>query len=202
MKKRILFLLSLALTVFSLSAIGLTINTISRLNLLRSSQTQITPAVQNEPAPVSVTPADSSRGNLNTIVPLLPQISINEKTAIEIAQSDSGVAILSSNNAELVDLNGQAAYEVIFNLGRVYVDANSGTVRSNTIQITPAIAIQEAVKALQMNQVNQVTSGTYQGQFYYVVQFREGVNAYVSMKGVVTFVSNAQSNNNTNENDD
>jgi hypothetical protein len=202
MKKRILFLLSLALTVFSLSAIGLTINTISRLNLLRSSQTQITPAVQNEPAPVSVTPADSSRGNLNTTVPLLPQISINEKTAIEIAQSDSGVAILSSNNAELVDLNGQAAYEVIFNLGRVYVDANSGTVRSNTIQITPAIAIQEAVKALQMNQVNQVTSGTYQGQFYYVVQFREGVNAYVSMKGVVTFVSNAQSNNHINENDD
>jgi uncharacterized membrane protein YkoI len=209
MKKGILLLLTISLTVFVLSAIVLTISTVSGLNLLQSTQTENTPTVQNNPAPASVKPADSSRGNLNMAAPVLPQTSIDEKTAIGIAQSNSGVAVLSSNTADLVDLNGQVAYEVIFDLGKVYVDANSGIVLGNTIQITPEIAIQEASKALQLYQVIRVDLGAYQGQNYYIVQFRGRVNAYVSMKGVVTFISssqpynsNSQPNNQPKENDD
>ena len=202
MKKGILLLLSLALTVFILSAIGLTISTVSSLNLLQSSQTENTFVAQNNSAPVAAKPADPSKGNLNVGAQVLPQTSIDEKTAIGIAQSNSGVAVLSSNNVDLVDLDGQVAYEVIFNLGKVFVDANSGTVLGNSIQITPEIAVQEASKVLQMNQVNQVNLGAYQGENYYIVQFRGGVNAYVSMKGVVTFIGNAQPNNQANEKDD
>ena len=202
MKKGILLLLSLALTVFILSAIGLTISTVSSLNLLQSSQTESSLVVQNNSAPAAAKPVDSSRENLNVATQVLPQTSIDEKTAIGIAQSNSGVAVLSSNNADLVDLDGQVAYEVIFNLGKIYVDANSGTVLSNTIQITPEIAIREASKVLQINQVIRVDLGAYQGQNYFIVQFRGGVNAYVSMKGVVTFISNSQPSGQTYENDD
>ena len=202
MKKGILLLLSLALTVFILSAIGLTISTVSSLNLLQSSQTESSLAVQNNSAPAVAKPLDSSIENINVATQVLPQTSIDEKTAIGIAQSNSGVAVLSSNNADLVDLDGQVAYEVIFNLGKVYVDANNGTVLRNTIQITSEIAIREASKVLQMNQVIQVNLGAYQGQNYYIVQFRGGVNAYVSMKGVVTFISNSQPSDQTHENDD
>ena len=202
MKKGMLLLLSLALTVLILSAIGLTIRTVSSLNLLQSSQTENTLVAQNNSAPAAAIPADSSRGNLNVAAQVLPQTSIDEKTAIGIAQSNAGVAVLSSNNADLVDLDGQVAYEVIFNLGKVYVDANGGTVLSNTIQITPEIAVQEASIVLQMNRVIRVDLGAYQVQNYYIVQFKEGVNAYVSIKGVVTFISNSQPSGRTHENDD
>jgi len=202
MKKGILLLLSISLTVFVLSAIVLTISTVSGLDLLHSSQTENSPAVMIDPTPASVTSADLSSGNLNMAAPVLPQTLIDEKTAIGIAQSNSGVAVLSSNKADLVDLNGKVAYEVIFNLGKIYVDANSGTVLGNTIQITPEIALQEASRVLQLNQVIRVDLGAYQSQNYYIVQFRGGINAYVSMKGVVTFISNSQPNNQPNENDD
>ena len=202
MKTGIFWLLSVALTVFILSAIGLTISAVSRLNLLQSSQSEKTLAAQNNSVPEAASAQDSSSVNLNEAAQVLPQTAIDEKTAIGIAQSDSDVAILSSNNAVLVDLNGQIAYEIVFNLGKVYVDAYSGSILGNTIQITSEIAIQEASKVLQMNQVNQVTLGTFQGQNYYIVQFRGGVNAYVSMKGVVTFVSTSQSAGQTPENDD
>jgi len=202
MKKGILFLLSMVLTVFIMSTIGLTISTVFSLNLLQTSKTENLNTLQGNLTPVSAQLSDPSNRNLNVAAPVLPQTLINEKTAIGIAQSDAGVAVLSSNNTDLVDLNGQVAYEVIFNLGKVYVDANSGTVLGNTIQITPEIAIQEASSVLQLNQVIRATLGAFQGQNYYIVQFRGGVNAYVSMKGVVTFISNSQPNSQANENDD
>jgi hypothetical protein len=202
MKKGILYILSLALTVFILSAIGLTINTVSSLNSLQPTLPDNSLVAQNNPVPASVKPTEPSGGDSNVAAPVLPQTSIDEKTAIGIAQSDAGVAVLSSNQADLVDLNGQVAYEVIFNLGKVYVDANTGTVLGNTIQITPDIAVQVASKALQLNQVIRVDLGTFQGKNYFIVQFRGGVNTYVSLKGVVTFISHSQLNNQINENDD
>jgi hypothetical protein len=202
MKKGILALLSLALTIFVLSAIGLTIMTVSSLNSLQSSKTENIVAAQNNTVPTTANPEDATTENKKISAQVLPQPSIDEKTAFRIAQSDAGVAMVSSNNAVLVDLNGQISYEVVFNLGKVYVDANSGSILGNTIQITPEIAIQEAVKVLQMNQVNQVTLGTFQRQNYYIVQFRGGANAYVSMKGVVTFISNVQANNRTSNDND
>ena len=208
MKKEILLLLSLALTVFSLSTVVLTMSTVANINHLQPSQTENTLAAQDQSTPAAVQAAPSNE-NIKVTSQVLPQTSLDEKTAMGIAQSDAGVAVLASNKADLVDLNGQVAYEVIFNLGKVYVDANSGTVLGNTIQITPEIAIQEASSILQMNQVIRVTLGSFQGQNYYIVQFRGGVNAYVSLKGLVTFISttqpnngNPQANSQSNENDD
>jgi uncharacterized membrane protein YkoI len=202
MKKGILLIISLAFTIFILSATGLTIATVSNLKSLQSSQVENALAVQNNSVLSAATPASSSGGNKTVSANVSPQTSIDEKTAIGIAQSDAGAAVLSGTNADLVDLDGHVAYEVIFDLGKVYVDANSGTVLSNIIQITPEIAIREASKVLQMNQVNRVDLGAYQGQNYYIVQFREGINAYVSMKGVVTFISNSQPSGQTHENND
>ena len=208
MKKEILLLLSLALTVFSLSTVVLTMSTVANINHLQPSYTKNTFAAQDQSTPAAVQAAPSNE-NIKVTSEVLPQTLLDEKTAMGIAQSDAGVAVLASNKADLVDLNGQVAYEVIFNLGKVYIDANSGTVLGNTIQITPEIAIQEASSILQMNQVIRATLGAFQGQNYYIVQFRGGVNAYVSMKGLVTFISstqpnngNPQANNQSNENDD
>ncbi len=202
MKKGILLIISLAFTVFILSAIGLTIATVSNFKSMQSSPAKNALSVQNNSALTAATLASASGGNQTSSANNSPQTSINEKTAIGIAQSDAGAAIFSGNSADLVDLDRHVAYEVIFDLGKVYVDANSGTVLSNTIQITPEIAIREASKALQMKQVNRVDLSSYQGQKYYIVQFREGTNAYVSMKGVVTFISHYQPPSQIHENDD
>jgi len=132
----------------------------------------------NKPAPVV---------EISTQVPLSPTITtaIDMATAISTAQADAGIATLSSTKADLVDLNGKTAYEILFDFGKVYVDANTGIVLGNSIVVTPEIAGSVAANYLQLNRYNKVSQVTYKGENVYKVSFLQGVNVYVNMKGVV-----------------
>jgi hypothetical protein len=176
MKKGILSIISLALGVFILSAIGLTITTVSGMQAMQSAVVEnskpapvveiSTPVPQNTPIPTAIT-------------------AIDEATAILTAQADAGIATLTSPKADLVDLNGKTAYEVLFDFGKVYIDANTGLVLGNSIVVTPEIAGSVAANYLKLNQYNKVAQVTYKGENVYKVSFLQGVNIYVNMKGVV-----------------
>jgi uncharacterized membrane protein YkoI len=173
MKKGILTIISLAFAVFILSAIGLTISTVSGMQSAQSA------VIENStPFPVV---------EISTQVPQKPAITtaINETTAISTAQADAGIATLSSTKADLVDLNGKTAYEVLFDFGKVYIDANTGLVLGNSIVVTPEIAGSVAANYLQLNRYNQVSQVSLKGENVYKVSFLQGVNVYVNMKGVV-----------------
>jgi hypothetical protein len=183
MKKGILTIISLAFAVFILSAIGLTISTVSGMQTAQSAVIENT-----KPAPVV---------EISTQVSQKPAITtaIDETTAISTAQADAGIATLSSAKADLVDLNGKTAYEVIFDFGKVYIDANTGLVLGNSIVVTPEIAGSVAANYLQLNQYNKVSQVTLKGENVYKVSFLQGVNVYVNMKGVVVAWEYALSNN-------
>jgi uncharacterized membrane protein YkoI len=183
MKKGILAIISIALAVFIVSAVGLTINTVSGM---QAAQTAV---VENtKPAPVV---------EISTPVPQSPAITtaIDMAAAISTAQADAGIATLSSTKADLVDLNGKTAYEVTFDFGKVYVDANTGLVLGNSIVVTPEIAGSAAANYLQLNRYNQVSQVSLKGENVYKVSFLQGVNVYVNMKGVVVAWEYAPSNN-------
>ena len=182
MKKGILSIISLAFAVFILSAIGLTITTVSGM---QASQPV---AIENtKPAPVVEI---TTQGPQNTTI----SSAIDMATAISTAQADAGIATLSSAKADLVDLNGKTAYEVLFDYGKVYIDANTGLMLGNSIVVTPEIAGSVAANYLQLNRYNQVSQVTLKGENVYKVYFSQGVNVYVNLKGVVIAWEYAPSN--------
>jgi hypothetical protein len=182
MKKGILWIISLAFAIFILSAIGLTITTVSGIQAMPSAVIENT-----KPAPMV---------EISTQAPQISTITtvIDIATAISTAQANAGIATLSSTKADLVDLNGKTAYEVLFNFGKVYVDANTGLVLSNSIMVTPEIAGKTAANYLKLNQYNKVSQVTLKSENVYRVNFLQGVNIYVSMKGVVVSWEYAPSN--------
>jgi hypothetical protein len=173
MKKGILAIFSVALAVFILSAVGLTISTVSGM------QTAQTAVVENsQTAPVV---------EISTLVPQSPTATtaIDMAAAISTAQADAGIATLTNPKADLVDLNGKTAYEVLFDFGKVYIDANTGLILGNSIIVTPEIAGRVAASYLKLNQYNKVEQVNYKGENVYKVSFLQGVNIFVNMKGVV-----------------
>jgi hypothetical protein len=183
MKKGLLSIISLAFAVFILSAIALTINTVSGM---QAAQTAVVENIQ--PAPVV---------EISTQVQKSPTVTtaIDMAAAISSAQADAGMATLSSPKADLVDLNGKTAYEVLFDFGKIYVDANTGLVLGNSIVVTPEIAGSVAANYLQLNRYNNVSQVSLKGENVYKVNFIQGINVYVSMKGVVVTWEYAPSNN-------
>ena len=183
MKKGILAIISVALAVFIVSAIGLTISTVSGMQAMQ-------PTVIENTKPVPVV-------EISTQAPQKPAITtaINETSAISTAQADAGIATLSSTKADLVDLNGKTAYEVLFDFGKVYVDANTGLVLGNSIVVTPEIAGSVAANYLQLNRYNNVSQVSLKGENVYKVSFLQGVIVYVNLKGVVVAWEYAPSNN-------
>lgn len=90
---------------------------------------------------------------------------------------------------ELVDFQGKVAYEVLLDQGVIYVDANKGTVLSNSItQSTGPVnldqAIQIAQNYLQQNhnsaQLMGVRSGRARGMQLFEVTFDDGSQIYVN----------------------
>ncbi len=68
-----------------------------------------------------------------------PGVAISAQRALEIAQASAPGAV-AQRLPELVNFQGAIAYEVAFNTGMVYVDANSGAVLYNGALIQPAAA--------------------------------------------------------------
>jgi hypothetical protein len=176
MKKGILKTISAALTVFMLTAGVLIIQTIT--------------ALQSKPANTGNSIIEGANGvpgtqSQATLPGQIQKNNIDEPTAISIAQNQSGLAVLASVKPDLVDLNGRTAYEVVFDAGKMYVDANSGIILADNIQISPETAGQAAANFLQLSRFAKVELVSRNGQNLYLVFFQEGIYVYVNFKGQI-----------------
>jgi TolA-binding protein len=135
--------------------------------------------------------------------------------ALEVAISGSEL----DGDPELVDFEGTIAYEVPFNTGKIYVDAQTGEVLFNgTISLAPAkidanTAARIASEYMKRTDVYKIDTVVLNGQDVYKVKFSNGDVVYVSEYGQLIMVrlaggggaSGEQHNNNDeheNENDD
>jgi predicted secreted protein len=175
------------------------------LKLLSADQVLPQPVIQTKnPAPINAGVQQENSMGAATPQPSFAssQIGIDMQTAIQTAQADAGIAVLTNSNPELVNLDGKVAYEVSFDLGKIYIDANNGIILSNSIAITPQMAAQVASQYLQMGQVSQVETVILKGENFYKVSFTAGMNAYINRKGQISYIENSNSVPTLNNNDE
>ncbi|KAB8145813.1 PepSY domain-containing protein [Chloroflexia bacterium SDU3-3] len=121
--------------------------------------------------------------------PATSGVALSAEQAAGIASQAAGGA-QPSGAAQLVRLQGQLAYEVPFDQGKVYVDARSGQVLASTM--ASAAGGQGAQPSdITQDQAEQIALATYSGQVWrteleeedgqqlYEVRFADGVAVYV-----------------------
>lgn len=117
--------------------------------------------------------------------------AISPEKAGQIAVGAVDPAETPLKTPELVSYEGKAAYEVAFNKGTVYVDAQSGQILFNgTIpqQITADQAAKVASDYLNIKGILQTDQITFRGAQIYRVIFQNGTMAYLDMTGQITYV--------------
>lgn len=110
--------------------------------------------------------------------------------ASAIASRASGEVAVSI--PELVNYSGKVAYSVTFPDGIVYVDATTGDVLYNGVQVAQIIskdqASQIAINYTGDTRVVEVISGTYNGAGAYRVTFSNGEMVYIDLYGNILAV--------------
>jgi hypothetical protein len=101
-------------------------------------------------------------------------------------------------NPELVSFSGTPAYEVIFGNGKIYIDANSGSILFNGLQkqvtnISSEKALSIAAKYLNTSHPISISISSYNGVKVYVVLFEDGQSVYISLTGKIIAVQKAVS---------
>lgn len=130
--------------------------------------------------------------------------AVSPEQASAVAQQTAGVAPAALPS--LVDFSGTPAYEVVYNSGKIYVDANTGAVLFNGLpkpvtNITSEQALYIAVNYLKTSQPVAMGTSTFNGAKVYVVLFADGQSVFVDLTGKVVAVQMAApsqpSNNST-----
>ena len=156
------------------------------------------------PAPAAPAPAPAAPA---PAAPPAPVYAVSPEQAQAIAQANAQGATLI-RAPELVSLQGVPAYEVVFDRGAIYVDAQTGAILANTIstgtQVANAInedqAIAAAVAYMGSGTVAKVKREYEHGVDVYEVKFADGSEVYVdAYSGQVVY---AKVKNTVNENDD
>jgi Tfp pilus assembly protein FimV len=156
------------------------------------------------PAPAAPAPAPAAPA---PAAPPAPVYAVSPEQAQAIAQANAQGATLI-RAPELVSLQGVPAYEVVFDRGAIYVDAQTGAILANTIstgtQVANAInedqAIATAVAYMGGGTVAKVKREYEHGVDVYEVKFADGSEVYVdAYSGQVVY---AKVKNTVNENDD
>jgi len=156
------------------------------------------------PAPAALAPAPAAPA---PAAPPAPVYAVSPEQAQAIAQANAQGATLI-RAPELVSLQGVPAYEVVFDRGAIYVDAQTGAILANTIstgtQVANAInedqAIAAAVAYMGGGTVAKVKREYEHGVDVYEVKFADGSEVYVdAYSGQVVY---AKVKNTVNENDD
>lgn len=142
-----------------------------------------TPAAPAPAAPVAPAPAAPAPA-----APAAPTYAVSAKQAQEIAIAHAGGATLI-RAPELVSLQGTPAYEVVFDRGAIYIDAQTGVVLANTIAAPPAAAeanpispdqaVAAATAYLGGGTVVKVKREHEHGVDVYEVKFSDGSEVYV-----------------------
>lgn len=147
---------------------------------------------------------------------LANQIStLSDSTPSDYVFTAEQAAVLAENIAgaapmglpELVNFNGTAAYEAIFENGKVYVDANKGSILFNglqakTTEISPEQAVNLASRYLNRSDVVSIDVTSFQGVNVYVVGFSDGTLVYVNITGQIVAIQMPQSSSSTNNGED
>jgi len=156
------------------------------------------------PAPAAPAPAPAAPA---PAAPPAPVYAVSPEQAQAIAQANAQGATLI-RAPELVSLQGVPAYEMVFDRGAIYVDAQTGAILANTIstgtQVANAInedqAIAAAVAYMGGGTVAKVKREYEHGVDVYEVKFADGSEVYVdAYSGQVVY---AKVKNTVNENDD
>ncbi|MGQ9775284.1 PepSY domain-containing protein [Chloroflexus sp.] len=141
------------------------------------------PAVAQAPVAPQVAQPDPVQA---PVAPSAPTYAVSSEQAQAIAQAAAGNATLM-RSPELVSLQGTPAYEVVFDRGAIYVDAQTGAILANTIAeiaqsaypISEDQAIAAAVAYLAGGTVEKVKREYEHGVDAYEVKFSDGSEVYV-----------------------
>ncbi len=115
--------------------------------------------------------------------------SVSVSQAAEIARQAAGPDQLAQKDPDLVQFQGKAAYEVSFEKGIIYVDAQTGEVLYNgTVpqQITAEQAGQIVSDYLHNTKILSIDQVTIGNAPRYRVVFRNGTLAWVDLTGQIT----------------
>ncbi|WP_322820849.1 PepSY domain-containing protein [Chloroflexus sp.] len=169
---------------------------------------QSAPAVAAQSAPAAAAPAAQPAPVQAPVAPPAPTYAVSPEQAQAIAQAAAGSATLM-RTPELVSLQGTPAYEVVFDRGAIYVDAQTGAILANTIAeiaqsanpISEDQAIAAAVAYLGGGTVNKVKREYEHGVDVYEVKFSDDSKVYVdayTAQVVYAKVKNAYDDQNQN----
>jgi uncharacterized membrane protein YkoI len=117
-----------------------------------------------------------------------PAVSVSADQASDIARQVAGKGRITVSTPELVSFEGKTAYEVVFNQGSIYVDAQSGAVLFNgTVPqtITADKAVEVASAYLHLNDILQVDQVTIGNQERYRITFADGTMCWVDLTGQI-----------------
>lgn len=182
-----------------------------------ATEAQAAPAVAVPAAPAAVqAPAAPQVAQPDPVqapaAPPAPTYAVSSEQAQAIAQLAAGNATLM-RSPELVSLQGTPAYEVVFDRGAIYVNAQTGAILANTIAeiaqsanpISEDQAIAAAVAYLGGGTVKKVKREYEHGVDAYEVKFSDGSAVYVdAYTGQVVYakVKNVYGNDGDKHDDD
>jgi hypothetical protein len=135
------------------------------------------------------------------VQPAVDNNLITAAKALETAQKVVDVGSEVTKKPELVDYQGKTVYEVAFDKGSVFVDAQTAEVLFNgTVpqEITAKMAAQIASDYLNLKGILQVDQITFRGQQLFRVIFKNGTFAYLDKTGQITYVQLYNPNNTLN----
>ncbi len=119
------------------------------------------------------------------------QVKVTADQASAAAKQAADPSAVLQKKAELVNYQGQTVYEVVFDKGPVYIDANTGQVLFNgTVPqvIDAKTAAQTASQYLGLSDVLQTDKIQFRGQQVYRVIFKNGTIAFLDMSGQIFYV--------------
>jgi len=151
---------------------------------LNEMSAQVSVPAPASPAPAA--PAPAAPASPAPAAPPAPVYAVSPEQAQAIAQANAQGATLI-RAPELVSLQGVPAYEMVFDRGAIYVDAQTGAILANTIstgtQVANAInedqAIAAAVAYMGGGTVAKVKREYEHGVDVYEVKFADGSEVYV-----------------------
>jgi len=153
-------------------------------------------AMQNQLAQVQpAQPISQPITSLPTASEPVAEYAISTDQADQIALKTVEPGSKQLKEPELVDFEGKAAYEIVFEKGSVYVAAQNGDVLFNgTVPQTITLEKAAQIAADYINnhailQVDQVKQGSHT---LYRVIFKNGSMAYLDMTGQILYINPAQ----------
>jgi len=132
------------------------------------------------------------QSDTNASVQVESQYAVSASLASQIAEDAVGTS--ANGEPQLVDFEGNVAYEVPFDAGMIYVDANSAQILFNgTINLTPAKitaerAAQIAATYMGNDKIYLVESTTLGGVNVYRVKFANSDAVFVDQYGQIILV--------------